>query len=114
MKLPHARRALVPDRKLERYLLDVDHPEGGPKARFFLRCGFAADRPEGLRSALLEVAAEGRVAETESVPHGTKYVVDGEARTPEEVTIRLRTVWIILSDETRPRFVTAYPAPGRA
>ncbi len=40
MQLPHAGEAIVPRGKVENYLLDLAHPIGGGKARFFLRFGF--------------------------------------------------------------------------
>lgn len=36
MRLPHGFEARVPQRKIEGYLLAVDHPEGEAKARFLL------------------------------------------------------------------------------
>jgi hypothetical protein len=41
---------------------------------------------------------------------GTKYVIDGELFTPVGSAVQIRTVWVIDSQDARPRFVTAYPA----
>ena len=41
MKLPNAEQAVVDEAKLTRYLLDLTHPSGGPKAIFFLAHGFS-------------------------------------------------------------------------
>ncbi|MGX7703302.1 DUF6883 domain-containing protein [Methylobacterium sp. Gmos1] len=43
----------VPGSKLVHYLLNVDHPKGGPKARFFLAFGFDPARPEVMAEALI-------------------------------------------------------------
>jgi hypothetical protein len=43
-------------------------------------------------------------------PHGQKYVVVGTVQSPTGRTALVQTVWIIESDDDRPRFVTAYPA----
>jgi hypothetical protein len=40
MQLPNADEAIVPRDKLENYLLDLAHPMGGGKARFFPSFGF--------------------------------------------------------------------------
>jgi len=47
-------------------------------------------------------------------PTGIKYVLDGAVVAPHGDTLRLRTVWIVEPTVGYPRFVTAYPAPGRA
>ena len=110
MKLPNADRALIPDAKLTHYLLDEEHPVGGAKARFFKQLGFAVERPEQLRDALLEVARSGEAHEISS-RFGTKYVVDGDLRSHSgERTARVRTIWLIEPGHDVPRFVTAYPA----
>lgn len=109
MSLPNADRAVVPRTKVTRYLLAADHPDGGSKARFFLRKGYLTARPERLVDDLLEVARSGTVAETLRTPHGTKHIVDGTVDTPDGSRVRLRTVWIVEPVDPRPRFVTAYP-----
>jgi hypothetical protein len=40
MNVPNAEQAVVPQNKVENYLLDLGHPIGGDKARFFLHFGF--------------------------------------------------------------------------
>ncbi len=35
----------IPNDKIVFYLLNVDHPKGGPKARFFLSFGFDPTKP---------------------------------------------------------------------
>ena len=112
MRLPNAERALVPAGKIQRYLLDVTHPRGAAKARFFIRHGFEAARPHLLRRALLHLARKGRVAETVDGAYGTKYVVDGGIEAPSGEDIRIRTVWILLRTDDRPHLVTAYPRTG--
>ena len=109
MQLPNASVAYVPLRKLTAYLLSDTHPVGKEKALFFQRIGFQKDQPEKLQEALLEVARMGKVSNVVHTPYGTKYVVDGELRTPMSRSVRIRTVWIIESNKKNPRFVTAYP-----
>ena len=109
MKLPSGGRALVPHEKVERYLLDPEHPEGGDKALFFHRMGYDPARPADLISDLRRIAREGSLAETIRTEHGTKHIVDGVVSTPDGRRIELRTVWIVEPGSRRPRLVTAYP-----
>lgn len=109
MKLPSGDRALVPYEKVERYLLDPAHPEGGEKARFLVLVGYDPERPTVLIADLQRIASEGSLAETIRTEHGTKHIVDGVVSTPAGRRIGLRTVWIVEPDSQRPRLVTAYP-----
>jgi hypothetical protein len=43
-------------------------------------------------------------------PHGIKYIIEGVLEAPSGAAPRIRTVWILETGETDPRFVTAYPA----
>ena len=110
MKLPNAKRRIIPPRKVAEYLLQPMHPTGGPKARFFLGLGFTPERSEDLLNALGHIAETGLVVETVGTPFGTKYVVTGRLKTPLGQGEPVTTVWIILAGEDIPRFVTAYPA----
>ena len=110
MRLPNAKRRIIPHRKVTEYLLQPLHPTGGPKARFFLGLGFNPERSEVLRNALGRIAEDGLVVETVGTPFGTKYVVTGRLETPLGQEEPVTTVWIILAGEDLPRFVTAYPA----
>ena len=110
MKLPNREQAHVPKRKLTAYLLSRAHPVGRSKARFFRQLGFDETNVEDLRQSLRKVARRAEIDEAEQTPHGTKYAVVGSVHTPDGDSVRVRTVWIIESEEEAPRFVTAYPA----
>lgn len=112
MPLPGAHTAYVPPRKLTDYLLSNTHPRGMEKARYLRSYGFTIERVTALEAALLSIAQTGVLVEVEQTDHGTTYVVIGSAPTPDGGMIRLTTVWIVETDETRPRFVTAYPVRG--
>jgi hypothetical protein len=43
MKLPGGAKALVEERKIRSYLLNLEHPDGLAKARFFMSRGYRAD-----------------------------------------------------------------------
>jgi len=40
-RMPNAAGAVVEERRIREYLLDLEHAAGGPKARFFIARGFA-------------------------------------------------------------------------
>ena len=51
-RIPNFADVYAPDGKLAGYLLALDHPDGGPKARFLASFGFLADNVNDLRLAL--------------------------------------------------------------
>src|SRR5258708_22836023 len=83
MKLPNAEFATVPERKVTHYLLNPAHPAGGSKAWFFLRFSFTVAEWQKLADALLRLARENEVVESEITPHGRRYVVDGRLTAPD-------------------------------
>ncbi len=108
MRLPGEESAIVPRRKVEDYLLNLEHPIGGGKARFFIHFGFQRDRWGELAAALLRHAQENPVTETLTDADGITYVIEGELMTPSGRQARVRTVWIVETGELAPRFITAY------
>jgi hypothetical protein len=111
VNLPNGDQAFVPPEKLSGYLLAVNHPIGGPKARFFIALGYRTAAPEELEQAILMLARTGMVRRTERSNHGIKYVVDGVVTAPMGQPAAIRTVWIVPMGDLRPRLVTAYPSP---
>jgi hypothetical protein len=109
MKLPNADEAIVPERKITHYLLDDNHPLGGPKSAFFKRFGFSADQPVVLAAALSAHASAHNVAFSRTTTRGRIYEISGILEAPDGRMPVVRTVWIIRADETVPCFVTAMP-----
>ncbi len=109
MKLPNYERAVVPQAKIEDYLLAATHQTGHSKAKFFTRFGFSRDSWETLAESLLQHAANHEVAKVEPSPFGTRYVIEGELQTPVGRRPFVRSVWFVGEDENLTRFVTAYP-----
>ena len=107
--LPHADQAIIRPEKITAYLLNDAHPDGGPKSRFFKRFGFTSDDPDVLAAALLNHAATHDVVATATTIVGTKYQISGPLPSPDGRMPIVKTVWIILENETSPRFVTAVP-----
>jgi hypothetical protein len=109
MNLPNAESAIVPRSKIEDYLLHLEHPIGGGKAKFFVHFGFDRKRWEELADALRRHAQENQVAGTTVDTDGVTYVVEGGIKAPSGRQLRIRTVWLIETGELAPRFITAYP-----
>ena len=109
MTLPGATRAVIDPAKLTDYLLSSAHPVGRFKAAYFARLGYFTEDWRLLEAVLLDVAASGTVQLVEETSFGSKYRVHGRIETPIGGVVAVVTVWIVLSGEDYPRFVTAFP-----
>lgn len=109
-RLPSAEAAIVADTKITRYLLNPDHREGGPKARFFLAFGFNRENPALLAEALRQHPLDHPLVDTRLEPFGAIHIVDCSIRTPDQRNPCVRTIWITEDGSPGPRLVTAYPA----
>lgn len=109
MKLPNREKAYIQSQKLTGYLLSESHPIGSSKAKLLRAFGFNDMNVDMLEQELLTIAQTQVVQEILETAHGVKYIIDGEINTPDKRKLRLRTVWIIDTGETQPRFVTARP-----
>jgi hypothetical protein len=111
MKLS-ARDAIIPMEKLVDYLLSPTHPEGSSKAAFLAGLGYSSHEwrqlEADLREQLVLDAVPGKVS-----PFGRKYEILGLLTGPNGATAQVRTIWIILTDETRARLVTLIPEERR-
>ena len=102
------RNALVPHEKIVHYLLDLAHPDGGSKAKFFLAHGFRSDDPKALADALFEHIVANRVVSVRHGRYGAQIAVEGSKAMPDGTSRIVRSVW--LHQETGDGiFVTAYP-----
>lgn len=113
MRIPNAEQASIPAEKLTEYLLDLSHPVGGAKARWFLSLGYDPGHPASLSDDLLDFVRRSDTFSSEESPFGVKYLVTGRMVTPSGRSVNIVTVWIVESGDFVPRFVTAYPG-GRA
>jgi hypothetical protein len=107
--LPNAERGDVPKTKIIRYLLDLSHPDGSSKARFFIAHGYAVEAWEILAAALKEHAQTFPVVRIEPSPFGKRYVVEGPLNTPDGRNPQVRAIWFLEDNSDTPRLVTAYP-----
>lgn len=54
MKVPNCWDAEISRNKIADYLLCLEHPEGGPKARFFISWGFSPQEENLFASSLIK------------------------------------------------------------
>ena len=102
---------IVPDAKVRDYLLNADHPDGAPKAKFFASQGFEKAKPEVLLASLYDHFVRFGPGRAEPrPPWGTRFVVIGPLRTPSGKSPDVLTVWFSSDVHPIPTFVTAYPA----
>jgi hypothetical protein len=107
--LPNATLAAIEPSKIRDYLLSSTHPVGRFKSVVFLALGYTQQDWTRLRDDLLGHAAKGEALPGEAGPYGKKYIVGGTLTGPNGRTSRFRTVWLLETEASAPRFLTAYP-----
>jgi uncharacterized Zn-binding protein involved in type VI secretion len=101
-----ASEASVAD-KLERYLLNPDHPVGGSKAKWFKEAlGFTRDNAGDLAKQI--VFDESKAVQTQVTQYGTKFNQTIDVLGANGRTIPVKTAWIRGPDGI-PKLVTAVP-----
>lgn len=101
---------MVHDAKLAQYLLNVNHPAGAPKAKFFIACGFSLDDIGALEAAILLHANAHPVHTERHHARGINRVIRCSFVTPNGENPCINTVWTQDHGTKSQRFVTAYPA----
>ena len=96
--------------KIADYLLNLDHPDGAGKAKFFISHGFETSEPEVLLLAFHQHAEANDIEEVVPGPYGTKTTVRCTISTPDGRNPCIRAVWINENGGSGQRLVTAYPA----
>lgn len=89
--------------------MNLEHPIGGGKVRFFIHFGFHREQWEELAAAILRHAQENPITDTLTDADGITYVVEGGLTAPSGRRTLVRTVWLVESGGLAPRFITAYP-----
>jgi hypothetical protein len=110
-QLPRVANAIQDDRKVTQYLLNVVHPTGAAKAKFFMSFGFSPAHWAELKSALLNHPLNNPVTSQSSTPFGQKFEVSCSLAAPDGRNPCIISVWIIEPPDPNPRFITAYPSP---
>jgi hypothetical protein len=107
--LPNAEKAIIETEKLQGYILSLSHPVGRFKAVVFQKLGYSAENWETFERSLRELILTQDALPVEESQYGKKFLVEGPFVGPSGRKIRIVTVWVILKDESLPKFVTAYP-----
>ena len=95
--------------KLTRYLLNVSHKRGGPKARLLVILGYRSDHPQALESDLRTQHLLMDVTRTHQNAYGVVYEIEGPIKTPSGRTVSFCSVWQVDTGTDVPRFTTMYP-----
>jgi hypothetical protein len=108
LRLPNAEAAIVDIQKLRGYCLSPIHAEGKHKARvFFSALGMTAKDAEELRNMLKQAAVSNDASDGGTDEFGVRYILDFAAQRRGR-SARIRSCWIIRSQELNPRLVTCY------
>lgn len=110
MKVPNCRDAEIPRNKITEYLLCLEHPEGAPKARFFMKWGFSLQDWNLLASTLIRQVNSHDYDSFIEGKHGTKYIVIAPIESPTGTTPPVKTIWMVAQGTDYPRLISAYPA----
>lgn len=108
MNIPNADHAIIDIEKLRYYCLNLDHPRGKHKARFFeAMLGLTANDAEELRQTLLNIVRTHEAVMVDQDKYGKRYVIDFTMKRSIR-TARVRSSWIIRNDEDFPRLTSCY------
>ena len=108
MKLLNGDRAIIDERKLVDYCLNVSHLRGRHKARVFeAALGITSLNYWILRDGLRSAAASGNAVSGEADQFGERFIIDFELQGPAGVGT-VRSAWIVLNGEDIPRLVSCY------
>ncbi len=99
----------VADDKIGRYLLNVDHAEGGAKAQFFISRGFDPAAPGAFVEALLDHGRSRHLVSETAGPFGVKSVFEGPLSTLDGADPLVRSIWHRATGDVLRMLVTAYP-----
>jgi hypothetical protein len=108
MRLPNPDLAIIDDRKLAGYSLNLEHQEGQHKARVFKAAlNMDVSHLEKLKLALLSAVVNNEAVPTTKNAYGQKYVIDFPLN-HEDKTATIHSVWIVRDNENFPRLITCY------
>jgi len=101
-------RAILDIRKIEDYCLDPWHPRGRHKARLFRELlGVTRKDAAWLRGVLLAGVQDAEAGEIAVDVFGRRWRVDVPI-SRQDMSVVVRTIWIVRTGEEVPRFVTCW------
>ena len=103
-KLPNAAQAWVPREKMTAYLLNSSLQHG----QDFIAMGYHSGNLETLERDLIFVGQTYPVDDIRDLPDGLGYGMQGNVVIPSGQIRTIRTAWLIPTDGSRPRLITAY------
>jgi hypothetical protein len=109
MKLPNADAAIIDRAKIVDYLLDIDHPHGGSKARLLMSLGYSAADWQRLEDDVRSMHAGEDVVSTIATKWGTRYEIVAPITGPSGDSVLFHSVWQIDLGTDTPRLITMYP-----
>ena len=99
----------ISPRKARDYLLNLNHRDGGSKARFFIAKGFSLNLWRTFAEAVARHPIDNPIQATEATEFGLKVMVRYRLRTPDGSDPCILTVWMV-EDTGMPRLMTAFPS----
>ena len=108
-RLPQREALIVEEAKVTGYLLNLAHPQGGSKAKYFKNRGFTENAWAMMADALKKHGSTQLITSSNANKYGTKYEVQCQIMTPDGTNPCILTAWIQEGNKP-PRLVTAYPA----
>jgi hypothetical protein len=108
MRLPNGENAVIDPRKIRDYILNLRHQRGQHKARVFAAAlAITQAKSKVLADALRQAALSESAVDQGSDVFGRRFAIDFRLEHHGRVAA-VRSHWIILANETAPRFVTAF------
>jgi hypothetical protein len=109
MRIPNADNAIIEPTKIANYLLDVDHPDGGSKARLLESLGYFSANWQRLEADLRSMHLTEDYIATRDTVWGVRYEIVAPITGPSGDTVMFHSVWQIDLGTDVPRLITMYP-----
>jgi hypothetical protein len=109
MKLPNVDVAIIEEAKIARYLLDINHPDGGGKARLLVSLGYDPSDWGQLADDLRNMHLTEDYVVKRLTPWGKRFEIVAPLTGPSGDTVLFRSVWQVDIGQTAPRLITMYP-----
>ena len=109
MKIPNYKNAIIDENKIKEYILSDTHPVGRFKATYFHKLGYSNENWKDFEKDLRNQHLISDYSDYEEIEFGIKYKISKELKGPNGISDKITSIWIILKDESIPRFITAFP-----